>query len=141
MRLRFVFGCLVLALAFGPAAAAQVFPDLPGMSAAEGLAEVPEAPEAPEEGDDATEDEGAVQEEAAVVVSAGDTEEDASAEDATLADSINELPGMGILPISLDSSEAAQAGGSLASAAPLALLALAVVVLFTRFLVRLNSVR
>ena len=131
MRLRLVLGCLALALAFGPAAAAQEFPDLPGMSSAEramGDSDLPEAA-APDEAAEAESEPAAPRETTRSEVRAEPAEEPAASDvDPVSLETITSMPGAGVLPV-LENLEATEAGGTSASTAPLILLALAVVVL------------
>lgn len=124
--------CLVaIVMAAGRVASAGTFPDLPGMEMAERVATGEEsAPEgAPLTSAAKSETDRVPAPDSRQVV------EEASTPDQTAI--VLELPGGGSIPLI---GEAARSSTG-APVAPLAALALAVVVLFTRFLYRLNHVR
>jgi hypothetical protein len=120
-----------VACAFAPSASAGVFPDLPGMDAAERLtdSEAPSAPRANTTVSNITKSDRVPTPDSSSVVQKATTSDDRLF--------IRNLPGGGGIPELGD--EAGTASSSKGTALGLGALALLVVVLFTRFLVRLNT--
>jgi hypothetical protein len=119
MRAVLALGVVAIVLAVGPSSRAGVFPDLPGMEAVDHFTE----------GEKAATSAKAPASTEAVRRPAPN----AGTESTVFPD----LPGDGAIPVVRESAETASAHDR--STMPLALLAFGVVVLFTRFLVRLNS--
>jgi hypothetical protein len=139
MRVGLVVLLVSVAMGFGQAASAGAFPDLPGMEMAESVAGGASAPT-----DDATSATTSTTDDERVP--APDPTFEASndstkvVDEATSPDQIvvvAELPGGSSIPLIKELSPASNNG---AGTAQLAMLALAICVLFTRFLFRLNDV-
>jgi hypothetical protein len=133
MRTVLATGVIAMLLAFGPSASAGVFPDLPGLTTAENATEA----DAASSGTTSSSSDVSVQDDR---VSAPDSDQIVS----TVVNDVEKdkvsivarLPGGASLPII---REAAPVSSGTHALAVQALLALFVVVLYTRFLVRLNS--
>lgn len=134
MRALVVVASIAFASALAPASQASVFADLPGSGVLE-RATAGQAPDVASSSKDAPQPQGGRQPEPNAGVPAPDPSTITKVEPEQLQ-IVTALPGGRGLPIIKD---VAQASGDARSIAPLVLLALAGVVLFTRFLFRLNE--
>lgn len=133
MRAGLVVAFVAVALAFGPSVSAGVFPDLPGVDMLE-EATGNNAPQVASTSGSAPQPQDRVP--APDPTSPDPAETVSSAATPEQIQVITSMPGGSRLPILKD---AAGAASRESSDAPLVLLVVAVVVLFTRFLVRLND--
>lgn len=132
MRAGVVAVLIAVGVAIAPSASAGVFPDLPGLDAAERLTGS-SAPAAPK-GDDTTVSNVTTSERVPTPTSASVAEKVTTSDDKLF---IRNLPGGEGIPVLGDQAEPASSDRG--TVAGLAALALLVVVLYTRFLVRLNT--
>lgn len=121
-----------VACALAPSASAGVFPDLPGLDAAERLtgSTAPAAPQSKTSVSNVTPSDRVSAPDSSSVATKGATPDDKLF--------IRTLPGGGGIPVLGDGLESTSSSGG-GTVLGLAALALLVVVLWTRFLVRLNS--
>lgn len=135
MRAVLVAGVVAVLLSFTSSASAGVFPDLPGLTTAEKATETRAAQsnETSSSSDVSAQDDRVSAPDSTQIVSTAVSEVDK--DQVTI---VARMPGGGGLPIIRDVAPVAAASRALAVQA---LLALFVVVLYTRFLFRLNSIR